>query len=131
MFERQRWTVGAVAVLAVKAAGMLLVGVALCLPGEDRDIAWVGLGLMLAALPAVVITQQKRAAELREDERAEIHNDGYRLALEHVAQGLLTPPQPSDPRPGMHEPADNVVYLPRVTDAPPTRGANQGGRAAR
>ncbi|WP_371518013.1 hypothetical protein [Kitasatospora sp. NBC_01300] len=130
MFERQQWTIGTVAVLAAETVGVLTVAVAMCLSGDDRDIAWVGLAMMLAALPAAIAMQQKRAAELRQDERAEIHSAGYRLALRHVAEGLLTPPQPSDPRPGSQESADNVVYLPRVTDAPPARGTQQGGRAA-
>ncbi|MFE7638334.1 hypothetical protein ACFU7Z_30235 [Kitasatospora sp. NPDC057518] len=132
VFQRRHWMPGAIAAVAVEAAGMILVGIALFLPGEQRDIAWTGLAVIIASLPAVIVTQQARASHLKEDERSAIYMDGYRMALQHMAEGLLAHPGPPDPRPRSHEPAaPNVVYLkPRAADAQPTRGANKGGRAA-
>ncbi|MEV6073995.1 hypothetical protein AB0L80_02590 [Streptomyces sp. NPDC052069] len=77
------------------ALGLFLLGIGLGLfgiPNEGDSITRAGIVLSVASLPPLIIWQSQRAHQLADDQLAETHAAGYRLALEHVAAGLLDDP---------------------------------------
>jgi hypothetical protein len=110
-----RHTIPPAAILAVTAG--LLTGAAGLLPTHHADLlATVGLLTTLAALPVVVYWTQRRAQQVAADQLADAHTAGYRLALDHVARGLLEPPTTAPTGDGGHADFENVRRLPtRVT----------------
>ncbi|MCX5161913.1 hypothetical protein OOK39_21970 [Streptomyces sp. NBC_00264] len=74
------------------ALGLFLLGIGLGLVGildEGDSITRAGIVLSVASFPPLIIWQSQRAHQLADDQLAETHAAGYRLALEHVAAGLL------------------------------------------
>ena len=60
---------------------------------SDRDnVTCAGILIAVAALPPITVWQSQRAHHIKADQLEEAHTAGYRLALDHVARGLLDPP---------------------------------------
>lgn len=98
---------------ATLSVGIVLtcVGVA---SGALHTALKAGLILAAAALPAVLLTQIRRAVILADEDRAAAHDAGYRLALQHAAAGLLQQTPPSTPPPG--EPILTLITSTAHTD---------------
>lgn len=64
--QLQRWMSAAAILTAV--AGLGVAGGAVLLPGERDLLGWLGLTLITAGLPTVVITQRRRAAAAATEE---------------------------------------------------------------
>ncbi|MGW7197259.1 hypothetical protein [Streptomyces chryseus] len=78
--------------LPALALGLFLIGIALGLAGildEGDSITRAGIVLSTASLPPLIVWQSRKAHQKADDELATAHKAGYRLALRHVAQGLL------------------------------------------
>lgn len=86
-----RYLPALVVVLLVTGLAMGIVG----LFADWDDVVRAGILISLTALPAVVVWQSDRAHQVERDQIAAAHAAGYRLALEHVARGLLDQPPPS------------------------------------
>ncbi|MFZ3569241.1 hypothetical protein ACNYS0_20025 [Streptomyces sp. BH034] len=75
------------------ALGALIVGVTAGMLGllfdNEGDLTRAGILIVLAAIPPFTIWQSQRAHRNSADQLADAHEAGYRLALEHVARGLL------------------------------------------
>ncbi|WP_274031439.1 hypothetical protein [Streptomyces sp. MMBL 11-1] len=72
---------------------ILVVGITLGLLGifqDGGDLSRAGILIAFAALPPLCYWQTQRAHDAVEDQVADAHEAGYRLALEHVAKGLLS-----------------------------------------
>ncbi|MFF3886566.1 hypothetical protein [Streptomyces sp. NPDC001914] len=72
---------------------ILVAGIVIGLLGifqDGGDVSRAGILLAFAALPPLCYWQTQRAHDGVEDQVADAHEAGYRLALEHVAKGLLT-----------------------------------------
>jgi hypothetical protein len=92
----------AVAANAAMGAGVEATGLGAYLPGERDELIWIGLALILAALPAIVRTYQRRVG-------ARSTNEGYSLALEHIEQGLLEAPNTQHPTDTEQSTADSAL----------------------
>ncbi len=86
--------------------------------GRNQDLAAAGLFVAIAAIPLAVIGVIQDAQRVGEDQIAAAHTAGYRLALDHVARGLLDQNAPR----GGGEHQDNVVPF-RLPPALPDRAA--------
>ena len=78
--------------LPALALALFSAGVALGFAGirdEGDSLTRAGILIGLAALPPFVVWQSQRAHQNTADQLADAHTAGYRLALEHVAAGLL------------------------------------------
>ncbi|MEW2573613.1 hypothetical protein [Streptomyces sp. NPDC047070] len=84
---------------------------ALLIPDDGTELALLGLSLVIAATPVLVMTHQRKSIELTEDERAALRTEGYRVALYHLAAGMLNTTDPDDPIPG--EPQGRIVEFPK------------------
>ncbi|KUF19563.1 hypothetical protein [Streptomyces silvensis] len=60
------------------------------------NVSALGTLALVAAIPALSYCLTARATQASDDQLAETHRTGYRLALQHVAMGLLDPPAPPD-----------------------------------
>ncbi|MFJ6074686.1 hypothetical protein ACIQFU_28300 [Streptomyces sp. NPDC093065] len=72
---------------------ILITGITLGLLGIFEDggnVSRAGILIAFAALPPLCYWQTQRAHDAVEDQVADAHEAGYRLALEHVAKGLLS-----------------------------------------
>ncbi|MFI8817495.1 MULTISPECIES: hypothetical protein [unclassified Streptomyces] len=95
------------AILAVSAG--VFVGAAGLLPTPRTNLLLpVGILGTLAALPAVTCWAQRRAHLTTADQLADAHTAGYRMALDHVARGLLEPTPTGD---GHRATPENVRWL--------------------
>lgn len=56
---------------------------------NEGDLTRAGILIVLATIPPFTIWQSQRAHRNSADQLADAHDAGYRLALEHVARGLL------------------------------------------
>ncbi|MCX5266050.1 hypothetical protein [Streptomyces sp. NBC_00199] len=68
---------------------------------DHQDAGRLGIALAMLAGPLLICHSIRVAQHVSEEQLADAHNAGYRLALEHVARGLLDPPE--DPQPGHAE----------------------------
>ncbi|MGW5304882.1 hypothetical protein ACWERF_13190 [Streptomyces griseoluteus] len=69
-----------------------------------EDAFSLGLVASVAALPGLLYCLTNRAAEASDDQLADAHHAGYRLALQHVSMGLLdSPAAPPDGGEGVEE----------------------------
>jgi hypothetical protein len=71
---------------------ILVTGITLGLLGifqDGGDLSRAGILIAFASLPPLCYWQTQRAHDGIEDQVADAHEAGYRLALEHVAKGLL------------------------------------------
>ncbi|MFE7017651.1 hypothetical protein ACFVAQ_45580 [Streptomyces sp. NPDC057651] len=59
---------------------------------KEGVYARAGLLLTVAAMAPLIVWQSQRAHQATADQLAAEHDAGYRLALEHVARGLLDQP---------------------------------------
>ncbi|MEU1020219.1 hypothetical protein [Streptomyces sp. NPDC005898] len=79
---------------------ILVAGIVIGLLGifqDGGDMSRAGILLAFASLPPLCYWQTQRAHDAVEDQVADAHEAGYRLALEHVAKGLLSrKPAPTD-----------------------------------
>ena len=72
---------------------ILVAGITLGLLGifqDGGDVSRAGILIAFASLPPLCYWQTQRAHDGVEDQVADAHEAGYRLALEHVAKGLLS-----------------------------------------
>lgn len=77
------------------AVTLLTLGLTIGLLGlfdEEGVYARAGLLLSVAAMAPLIVWQSQRAHRATADQLAAKHDAGYRLALEHVARGLLDQP---------------------------------------
>lgn len=81
-------------------AALLAVGLALGTLGllTDHNAAIHG-GILaaLAALPTLIVAMLRAVHRVADEQLAAAHADGYRLAVQHCARGLLAPPPPTGP----------------------------------
>lgn len=68
---------------------------------DHQDLGRLGIALAMLATPLLICHTIRVAQHVSERQLADAHTNGYRLALEHVARGLLDPPDA--PRPGHPE----------------------------
>ncbi|MFE6764389.1 hypothetical protein [Streptomyces sp. NPDC057689] len=88
--------VAAAVAYAVFVTGLVLVVVASA-TGDRPRMADIGAGVALAGLPFVILARVRRQHHMTTEDKEAIRREGYRLALDHAARGLLTlPPQPGD-----------------------------------
>ncbi|MFE7316440.1 hypothetical protein ACFU7T_25610 [Streptomyces sp. NPDC057555] len=83
-----------------------LAGVALGdIVGNLDRLAGVGAGLAIGAVPFVILSRVRRSNRITEAEKDALRREGYRLALDHAARGLLIPPPVHNDGPGatIHE----------------------------
>ncbi|TFV32266.1 hypothetical protein E4K10_18020 [Streptomyces sp. T1317-0309] len=81
------------------------------------EITWSGVFLAITAVPLLIVRKLNDSTGATAAQLAEAHNTGYRLALDHVARGLLdqhaAPTGPGTPA----APPGNVIQLrPPVDD---------------
>ncbi|MEV0553173.1 hypothetical protein AB0I27_06895 [Streptomyces sp. NPDC050597] len=105
--------------VAALALGVTIGLLGLVGPLEDEgDMTRAGILVSLATLPSLCYWQTQRAHQDMTDRVADAHATGYRLALEHVARGLLDQPT-APPGPGNRATdervAGNVIQLRRLT----------------
>ncbi|MGA5354011.1 hypothetical protein ACPCJU_16800 [Streptomyces thermodiastaticus] len=84
------------------AYATLLVALTLGLIGLIADNSGLMRGanlLAIAAAPFLVVGHIRHAHRVSDDQLADAHRDGYMLALDHVARGLLDP-EPTAPHGG-------------------------------
>ena len=86
-----RYLPALVIVLLVSGLAMGIAG----LIGGWEDLVRGGILSAIAAVPPVVVWQSDRAHQVETDQITAAHTAGYRLALEHVARGLLDQPPPT------------------------------------
>ncbi|MDX3063390.1 hypothetical protein PV518_14560 [Streptomyces sp. ND04-05B] len=93
---------------------ILVVGITLGLLGifeDGGDVSRAGILIAFASLPPLCYWQTQRAHDAVEDQVADAHEAGYRLALEHVAKGLLSR-KSAPPDGGKHvEPVADRAHL--------------------
>ncbi|MGW8988678.1 hypothetical protein ACWGRF_01885 [Streptomyces zhihengii] len=102
------------ATAAALALGIILGTIGLL--ADSNTAAHAGMLVSIAALPTLTVAMTNRRAAATEEQLTDAHTEGYRLALHHVAEGLLTDntsPTPGTPR---IEWAENVVPFPRRAD---------------
>lgn len=106
-------------VIALMALGVL--GGSIGMAVENDIIGGLGLFLTVAAMPLLISMENRRAERHGDAQLADTFNAGYRLALEHVALGLLdqhaAPTGPGD-RAMTAPSADNVIRF-----RPPATGS--------
>lgn len=98
-----------------------IIGGTLGMLSDHETIGRLGWAATLAGIP-LLICHTIRAAHVQDEQAlTDAHTAGYRLALEHVARGLLDPP--AAPRPGPRGTPDtnNVIVL------RPPEGADDDG----
>ncbi|WP_162602857.1 hypothetical protein [Streptomyces sp. CS090A] len=79
--------------LYAPTVAILIAGITLGLLGifqDGGDVSRAGILIAFASLPPLCYWQTQRAHDAVEDQVADAHEAGYRLALEHVAKGLLS-----------------------------------------
>ncbi|MGW4602697.1 hypothetical protein ACWENS_05405 [Streptomyces sp. NPDC004532] len=99
------------------AYAVLLVGIvlgAIATVSGESGLMRVGMLLGLVAVPPLVAGHSSHAHQLTESQLEHAHTDGYRLALDHVARGLLDQhTAPSGPGASTFDAPDNVIALRR------------------
>ncbi|MFD7121940.1 hypothetical protein ACFWAA_33605 [Streptomyces sp. NPDC059922] len=97
-------------------------GTALALVGvicDSFDLWRLGLVALVASIPALCYCLAHRAAQASDDQLAETHSAGYRLALRHVSLGLLdSPAAPPDGGEGVGEEDTQGICTIRSGDLP-------------
>lgn len=86
---------------------LLAVGITMGTVGlfsSEISLTRAGVFLTITALPLLVIRALREQHQNSEDKLAAAHAEGYRLALDHVARGLLDQPRTAPPCGG--QPAD-------------------------
>ncbi|MEU5136730.1 hypothetical protein [Streptomyces californicus] len=92
------------------AAGVLL---------DHYDVWRMGLLGLIASIPVLCYCIAHRATQASDDQLAETHSAGYRLALQHVHLGLLdTPDAPPDGGEGAEEDDTQGISIIRIADLP-------------
>ncbi|ALM38197.1 MULTISPECIES: hypothetical protein [Streptomyces] len=76
----------------------------------------LGLVCLVAAIPALCYCLAQRASQASDDQLADMHRAGYRLALQHVALGLLDSPA-APPDGGEGAPSEDTQGLSIVRPA--------------
>lgn len=106
------------------AYGLLGTGLAfgiIGLLGVNDDVMSCGFFLTVVAVPLVVINALRGEHRAQDDQLADAHTAGYRLALDHVARGLLDQASTAPTGPGHRaaaEEADNVIALFPISQLP-------------
>ncbi|MFF9704127.1 hypothetical protein ACF1FE_23550 [Streptomyces griseofuscus] len=79
----------------------------------------LGLVMLITAIPALCYCIAYRATQASDDQLAQTHSAGYRLALQHVSLGLLdTPDAPPDGGEGAEEEDTQGISIIRAADLP-------------
>lgn len=91
--------------LTLLALGLILGGIGLF--DEEGVYTRAGILIALGSMPPLIVWQSQRAHYATADQLAAEHDAGYRLALEHVARGLLDQPPAAPPDGGDRAAADN------------------------
>ncbi|MFI6371047.1 hypothetical protein [Streptomyces sp. NPDC050546] len=79
----------------------------------------LGLVVLITAIPALCYCIAYRATQASDDQLAETHSAGYRLALQHVHMGLLDPPEaPRDGGEGAEGEDTQGISIIRIADLP-------------
>ena len=105
----------------VLSLALLTLGLTIGLLGlldEEGVYTRAGLLLSIASMPPLIVWQSQRAHYATTDQLAAEHNAGYRLALEHVARGLLDQPTTAPPGGGEQVEATNDHADNRTTSEP-------------
>jgi hypothetical protein len=108
------------------AYGLLILGLVLGVLGvlgRNDDVMRCGILLTVVAAPLVVINALRAERRFLDDQRSASHTAGYRLALEHVALGLLDPASTTPTGPGHRadtpeEEPVNVIPLFPISELP-------------
>ncbi|UWM52105.1 hypothetical protein N0X72_25505 [Streptomyces carpaticus] len=90
--------------VAVLAAGLAVLAVGLAEAVDPHRTVMAGAVLTLGALIVVTRGRQHAPAGPTDGQLADARLDGYRLALSHVAAGLLDPPQGGTPATDTRQP---------------------------
>lgn len=110
--------------LYAPTVAILVAGIVLGLLGifqDGGDLSRAGILIAFASLPPLCYWQTQRAHDAVEDQVADAHEAGYRLALEHVAKGLLS---------RNAVPPDGGKCCGPVADRPTLSGDRAAGEAA-
>lgn len=103
--------------VATAAVGTALAMLGVLLP--HRTLWAAGLLAAVAAIPVLCYCLIHRATQASDDQLAEAHTAGYRLALQHVHMGLLdSPAAPPDGGEGVAEEDTQGISIIRSADLP-------------
>lgn len=104
--------------------GLALAVVGALVPGRIADLVPGGILAAICSAPLTIASTIRRAQRATAEQLAAAQHDGYCLALDHVARGLLGQP-PTGPTPGT--PAEHQATVrtlrPVPTYQPPDRKA--------
>lgn len=99
------------------AFGAGLAGVAIgALAGDLGRLADIGAGLAIGATPFVILARVRRSTRITEADKEALRREGYRLALDHAARGLLKPPPLHGGREGIPAASGATVHRLRLVD---------------